>query len=210
MTLFYKLAYAIGFAPWEQATTYPPAVARIAGLFDREARERQAPYGKALDLGCGTGFWSVELAKRGWSVTGIDMVHRAVAQARERARKARLDISFIEGDMTALRDAGVGTGFSFFWDFGALHGLSPAGRMAVGREVTAVAAPDATMVMVAFVPARRVLLPRGVSRAEIEAAFPDWTVVEEQPFNVSGRPPRLRSVDLRCYRLRRTGAGGSE
>jgi hypothetical protein len=123
-------------------------------------------------------------------------------KARERAEKAGVEVRFIEGDLTALRKAGVGEGFRFFWDFGAVHGLTRAQREAVGREVTAVAAPDATILMLAWKPGRRGPLPRGASRADIEAAFPDWRVIEEEVFDVSGLPPPLKNVDPRCYRLR--------
>jgi SAM-dependent methyltransferase len=203
VTLFYRIAYGIGFAPWEHAATHPAAADQIAALFDREEAERNPPYGRALDLGCGTGFWSVELAARGWQVTGIDIVAKAIGQARARARRAGVEVRFIAGDATALRSAGVGSGFSFVWDFGAVHGLTPAQRAAVGREVTAVTTPDATMAMLAWAPGRRWPLPRGAGRADIEAAFPDWRVVDEVAFDVSGLPPPLRNVDPRCYRLRR-------
>ena len=45
----------------------------------------------------------------------------------------------------------------------------------MGREVTAVAAPGATLLMMAWAPARRRLLPRGAGRADIQAAYPTWT-----------------------------------
>lgn len=203
MSLFYRIAYSIGFTPWEHAATHPAAADHIGALFEREARERTPPYGSALDLGCGSGHWAIELAARGWRVTGIDIVPKAIGKARERARRAGADVRFVEGDVTALRAAGVGSGFSFVWDFGTVHGLNPTERAAVGREVSAVAAPDATMLMLAWVPGRRGPLPRGASRADIEAAFPDWAIIDEDAFDVTGLPPPLRGVDPRCYRLRR-------
>ncbi len=42
-------------------------------MFDREERGRQPPYGRAVDLGTGSGIWGIELAKRGWQVTGVDL-----------------------------------------------------------------------------------------------------------------------------------------
>lgn len=203
MSLFYRIAYGIGFTPWEKAATHGPAAAHIARLFDREQRDRQPPYGKALDLGCGTGFWSVDLASRGWEVTGIDIVPMAVNKARERAWKAGVEVRLLQGDVTALRAAQVGTGFRLIWDFGTVHGLTRAQREAVGREVSAVAAPDATMLMLAWAPGYRGPLPRGASRADIEAAFPGWKVVDVDLFDASGLPLPLRNVEPRCYRLRR-------
>ena len=74
----YRLAYAIGFHPWEDAAADPPFVAKAAQMFDHEERGRQPPYGRALDLGTGSGIWGIELAKRGWQVTGVDLVEKAL------------------------------------------------------------------------------------------------------------------------------------
>ncbi len=203
MSLFYKIAFRLGFTPWEQAATHPPAVEKISILFDREESGLQSPYGRALDLGCGTGIWSVELASRGWQVTGIDIVPKAVRSARERAREAGVEVRFVEGDITALRAVGVGSGFRFVWDFGTVHGLTQKQREAVGREVSAVTADDATMLMMAWPPGRRGPLPRGASRGDIEADFPDWKVITEDAFDAFGLPGPLGSVDQRFYRMRR-------
>ena len=76
--------------------------------------------------------------------------------------------------------------------------------MALGREVTAVAAPGATLLLMAWAPGRRGPLWRGASRADIEAAYPDWTVIGEQSFDVTGAPfyRHMRKANPRCYRLR--------
>jgi SAM-dependent methyltransferase len=203
MAIFYRLAYLIGFTPWEDAANHPAVAKHLAALLDRETQERHPPYGAALDLGCGTGGWAIDLARRGWMVTGIDMVPRAIARARRRAAAAGVDVKFVEGDLTALHAAGVGDRFQFFMDFGAIHGLTHAQRIAVAREVTAVAAPDSTMLMLAWAPGRRGPLPRGMNRAEIEEAFSAWRVIDEQPFDVSGMPAPLRKTNPVVYRVRR-------
>src|SRR6476646_11861129 len=41
---------------------------------------------EALDIGCGTGFLSLELAYRGHRVTGIDFAPSMIAQARKERR----------------------------------------------------------------------------------------------------------------------------
>ena len=48
MSTFYKLAYAVGFTPWENAVTHTPAADQITALFDRKERERAPPYGSAF------------------------------------------------------------------------------------------------------------------------------------------------------------------
>lgn len=42
---------------------------------------------KILDLGCGTGRHSIELSKRGYNITGIDLSDSPLAKAREKSEK---------------------------------------------------------------------------------------------------------------------------
>ena len=202
MSLFYKIAYRFGLTPWERMPTLP-AGEQASAMFDREEDGSQPPHGLALDLGCGTGIWSVILAERGWEVTGVDIVKKAVDRAGERAREAGVEVRFVEAAVTALQAAGIGSGFRLVLDFGTVHGLTQAQREAVGREVTAVAAADATLLMYAFPPGRRGPLPRGASRGDLEAAYPGWTVIDEEAFDASGAPRPIRRAAPRWYRLRR-------
>jgi SAM-dependent methyltransferase len=201
MRLFYRIAYWVGFTPWERMNLLP-IYSQLTALLDREESERKQPFGQALDLGCGTGFSAVHLARRGWQVTGIDLVAKALSTARKRAREAGVQVRFVHGDITALRAAGIGPSFEFFLDLGAVHGLNETDRRAVGREVTAVAAPGATLLMAAWAPGRRGPFPRGVSRQDIEAAYPDWAVIGEEAADVTSAPRPVKKADPRFYRLR--------
>jgi SAM-dependent methyltransferase len=203
VSFFYALAYRLGFMPWEHAATHPAAANHITALFEREERGREPPFGRALDLGCGTGHWSVVLAQRGWDVTGVELIPKAVRAARERVRKSGYEIKIAQGDVAALRDCGIGSGFRLVWDFGTLHGLTDVQRTAAAQEITAIAAADAALLILAWTPARRGPLPRGMSRAEITAAFGAWRVTEEERFDATGLPAPLRNVDPRVYRLQR-------
>lgn len=187
MSLFYTAAYWIGFKPWELMATLPIRD-QLSALFNRDEDGRMQPFGRALDLGCGTGIWSVKLAVRGWQVTGVEIIGRALLAALERARNASVEVQLIHGDITALRAAGVNGGFRLVLDLGAIHGLNDKERAAVGREVNAVAAADATILMPAWAPARRGPLPRGASRGDIEAVFSGWTVIDEEACDVAGAP----------------------
>jgi len=57
---------------------------------------------KILDVGCGTGRHSIELTKRGYSVTGIDFSESQLASAREKAEKENLKIDFQKHDARNL------------------------------------------------------------------------------------------------------------
>lgn len=60
-----------------------------------------------------------KLAARGWEVTGVDLIPKALRRARERAREAGVELRLIEGDVTALGSADVGSGFQLLLDFDA-------------------------------------------------------------------------------------------
>jgi SAM-dependent methyltransferase len=199
--MFYRLAYWVGFTPWERASETHGQL--IGALLDREQSERQPPYGSALDLGCGTGRWSVDLARRGWNVVGVDAVPKALRGARVRAQNAGVDVRFLRGDVTSLGTLGVGTGIDFFLDVGCFHGLSDSEREAMGRGVTSVASTDATFLVLVWKPGRRGPLPRGASRSDLEGAFSGWKVIAEDPMPAAALPKALQNADPRCYRLRR-------
>ncbi len=198
--LLYRVLWGLGLTPWERRQAWTE---QVSAMFHREEQERQPPLGAALDLGCGTGFWSVHLAERGWDVTGVEIVAKALRAARERAQKAGVEARFLEGSVAALQDAGVGSGFRLVLDFGTVHGLAPAEVEAVAREVTAVTTDDAILLMYAFSPGRKGPTPRGLSRQEVEAAYGGWRVVDEQPFDTSDMPSVFKKANPRWYRLQR-------
>jgi SAM-dependent methyltransferase len=201
--LFYELAYRIGFTPWERAATHPAAAPLVHSSFDRETQRLTAPLGRALDVGCGNGAWSLELAKRGWEVVGIDLVATAVRTARHRVAQSNANVKIVHGDITRMREAGVGADFRLVWDFGTIHGLTPEQRAATGREIDAVTTPDAVILLMAWTPARRGPLPRGMGRESMLAMLPGWRITDEEPFDASGLPKALRSVGPQLYRLER-------
>src|SRR5512139_1621973 len=161
MSLGYQLAYRVGLTPWENAGEV--AREHFSALLDREERDRTRPLGRALDLGCGTGAHTIELAERGWTAIGVDDVGRAIGKARGRAGAERA--TFLVGDVTDLPEALAGSGaegpVDFFLDVGCFHGLDDDQRAAEAAGVTALAAPSATALLLAFRPSGRPLLPRG-------------------------------------------------
>ena len=57
---------------------------------------------RILDIGCGTGRHSRELAKRGYSVTGVDLSESQLNRAKELTEKEKLKIDFQIQDARAL------------------------------------------------------------------------------------------------------------
>jgi len=54
---------------------------------------------KVLDLCCGVGRHSIEFAKRGYDVTGVDKTGHYLQDARQRAKEEGADIEFVKDDM---------------------------------------------------------------------------------------------------------------
>lgn len=59
-----------------------------------------APGSRILDMGCGTGRHAIELARRGYRVTGVDLSSGMLAQARSAARKSHVEVEWIKDDAT--------------------------------------------------------------------------------------------------------------
>ncbi|OBG99967.1 bifunctional 2-polyprenyl-6-hydroxyphenol methylase/3-demethylubiquinol 3-O-methyltransferase UbiG [Mycobacterium sp. E3247] len=188
-TLF-RIFYRVGFTPWDGH----PIAQKLRDLVEGTNDTPPLPAGSALDLGCGTGDSSVYLAQHGWNVTGVDFVPRALEKAR--AKAADLPVNFAQADVTRLSQTGIGTGFELIVDNGCLHNMSDVDREAYVREVSAVAAPDARLFIVAFRPGGRFGV-RGVEPAEMETRFASaWTLLSAGD-----------EVDLDEARRRRGGAG---
>jgi len=193
----YALMYRFRLTPWERYGL--AAAASIEALLDREEAERSRPLGRALDLGCGRGQYTPELARRGWEAVGIDYVPRAIDAAN---RRAVAGATFVVGDVTDLAPADLGM-FDFFFDVGCFQGLSSEQRLAEGRGVSALANPGATLLMLAFQPTSMRSLAGGVSEADVEAAFPGWEMLSVEPADTAGLGWPMNKTSPQWYRLRR-------
>ena len=193
----YAFAYRLGFTPWEG---YGDAAATsIKAVLDREEAERSRPLGRALDLGCGRGQYTPDLARRGWEVVGVDSVPQAVDAARSKGVEGA---TFVVGDVTSLSPDELGT-FDFFFDVGCFQGLGSQQRLAAGRGISALANPGATLLMLAFGATRIRSVIGGVSRAEVEAAFPGWQMLAVEPGDTTGLGWPMNRTAPQWFRLRR-------
>jgi len=58
---------------------------------------------KILDIGCGTGRHAIELARRGYVVTGLDLSDSQLARARKKATAAGVKVAFLKRDARDFR-----------------------------------------------------------------------------------------------------------
>ncbi len=93
----------------EKALKYDEWYRTPAGRFaDRVEKEavlallEPHPGMSVLDVGCGTGNYSLELAGRGLVVTGLDASPEMIKAARAKAEERGLDVEFVLGDALQL------------------------------------------------------------------------------------------------------------
>jgi SAM-dependent methyltransferase len=193
-TLF-RLFYRLGFTPWEGHPLAQSLRNLVEGNNSSDSRGSAAlPAGTALELGCGTGDTAIYLAKHGWQVTAVDFVPTALEKARAKARVESANVNFVHADVRQLRQAGISGPLQLIVDNGCLHNMNDGDRDSYVREVSAVAAPDARLLIVAFVPGGRFGV-RGIDRAEMERRFASgWTLVSagsEQELDREKTPTRF-------------------
>ncbi len=192
----YRLMYRVGFTPWD--TGEVPA--ELSAVVDGPQALRP---GRALDIGCGTGAQAVYLARNGWQVTAIDAVSRPLARARARAAAAGVEVDWIEASVARLAELWLAPGFALVFDRGCFHGLSDDERAAYAASVTALAAPGATLLLMAFAPNRILVAPAGAEQSELEGRFAEWELIgaaRDIGGEISGP---LRNVPRTWYRFRR-------
>jgi SAM-dependent methyltransferase len=147
------------------------------------------PTGKSvLDLCCGPGRCSVSLAKRGFSVTGVDRTNYLLEKARARARAAHVKIEWVQEDMRDfVRPGSFALALSMFTSFGYFDdkredmivlenvyaSLKPGGAFLIevlGKERLAKVLQATTSSV----------LPDGTLMVERHEIFDDWTRVRNE------------------------------
>jgi SAM-dependent methyltransferase len=195
----YALMYRFGITPWERYRTV--AAASIAALLDLEETERSRTLGRALDLGCGRGQYTPELARRGWEAVGIDYVPAAIEAATAKSRGVE-GLRYVVGDVTRLPSAHLGT-FDCFLDIGCFQGLDAEQRLSQGGGVSALANSRATLLLLSFGPSRWRSLVRGASQEEVETAFAGWEMLAAESADTAGLGWPMNKTAPQWYRLRR-------
>jgi SAM-dependent methyltransferase len=195
--------YRLGFAPWERRNV--PELWRP--LFEGPLALEP---GRALDIGCGSGRDAVHLAAHGWQVTAVEFVEKALDRAKQRAAEEAVEVRWVSGNVGELGRLGLEPGYSLIYDFGCIQGLSDSARRGAAAGLSALAAPGARLLFLAFKAGRRILLPRGMDREHLVDLLGDgWDLEHAESVVTDDLPPPVRRAEPTLYRLaRRTGLPG--
>jgi ubiquinone/menaquinone biosynthesis C-methylase UbiE len=155
--------YAEGIPPWQIDRPQPEVIQLI------EQGKFESP---VLDLGCGTGDNTIELARRGLVVKGLDAVPEALERARKKTEQAGLKQSpeFVLAD--ALRLAESGLKARTVLDCALFHTFSDEERREYIRGLEAVLSPEGRLHILSFSELEtRQPGPRRLSLSEITGSF---------------------------------------
>jgi hypothetical protein len=113
-------------------------------------------------------------------------------------------VRWVAGDVASRSTLGLGGGYSMVHDRGCFHDLSPAARDGYVRGVSELAAPGATLLLLAFARRERGIGPSGASEEEVQRRFDaDWELVSVQNDSGTVPPGPMRRVPRIWYRLQR-------
>ena len=160
--------YRAGKPPWDTDVTPPELVALVAG---REP-------GRALELGCGTGTNAIYLARLGWDVVAVDLIDRAVEQARAKAAAAGVTPRFLCADAARLDFDGR---FELFFDLSCFCAIPAHRRDAYVAGLTRRAVTGAQLLMFGYGPEAFDDPISGVTADELRTRFTGWDLVDVTP-----------------------------
>ncbi|WP_410665358.1 class I SAM-dependent methyltransferase [Amycolatopsis sp. lyj-84] len=100
---------------------------------------------KVLDMGCGTGRFTIPLALAGARMTGLDLTAAMLDQARTKAKAAGVDIDFRQGDMASLPFPD--NSFDVVTSMLALMHIPLSDRQSVFSEIARVLKPGGRMLL---------------------------------------------------------------
>ncbi len=167
--------------PDERMEAAPEQVDKILALAECSG-------GAVLDLCCGPGRHSVELAKRGFRVTGVDRTPFLLDKARERGRAQGVDVEWIHQDMREFsRPDAFDLATSMFTSFGYFDDKGEDRHVLANIFLSLKAGGRLVMEMMGkerlahiFQPTSSQQLEDGTLLVERREVFDDWTRIRNE------------------------------
>src|SRR5579864_1225912 len=163
----FEAAYLEGSPPWDIGRAQPELVSLAqAGRIT----------GRVIDLGCGTGENALYLATSGLDVVGVDASPEAIRQAREKASRRGIAVTFDIADVLELHD--YREDFDTATDSGVFHVFDDDDRRRYERSVRGTLHPGGRLFVLCFSDRQPGDWgPRRVTQRELRATFADgWQV----------------------------------
>jgi len=157
----------------EQTAAELDDIIRLLGLSEGDA---------ILDVPCGEGRHTVELAARGYRVTGLDLSRPLLDAARDRAARRGVAVEWVEGDMRRIGRQAEFDGAICYW--GSFGYFDDGGNLEFLQEAARALRPGGRMIIDTHIMETllRVFTPRGWNR------MGDVHLIEERRFDhVRGR-----------------------
>lgn len=183
---------------------YDAEMERLGAPEDFYLKLAQRIGGTILELGCGTGRYTIPIAQAGIAITGLDIVPQMLAHAR--SKSADLPIQWVKAD---ARDFHLGKHFRFIFESGAMfcHLETRADYEALLSCVREHLEPDGT-----FAVSSRLIQPGTILVTEGEEDWFSYTASSGETVRMSGfqQYDTLAQVTIETAIRRWTDADGQE
>jgi SAM-dependent methyltransferase len=185
---------------WDMA---PAQVDSLLELADLE------PGARVLDLCCGPGRHALELARRGFRVTGVDRTAAYLDAARQKAAEEGLETEFVQEDMRRfVRPGAFDVAINLFTSFGYFE--DPAQDLQVAKNLHASLRPGGKLVMemMGKEPLARIFRERdwswldeerGVIMLEERKLSQGWSWIENTWILLHGSERKTYTISHRLY-----------
>ena len=159
--------------PWEIGSIQPELKRLI---------EEFPPVGMILDIGCGSGESTFDLARMGYEVIGIDFIEKAIARANQKVREIeevdKFNIRFINGD--GLKPSRYIKGVGGIIDSGFIHLFSDNIIVEYLKELYQVLNPKGRIYLIEFaIDFNLPNTPRSITKEIIRELFnsDEWNIL---------------------------------
>ncbi len=182
---------------WSSTTLQVDDVMRMLGV---------KPTATVLDLCCGLGRHSLELARRGFNVVGVDRTAFYLDKAREQAQREKLNVEFVKDDMRRFcRPDAFDVVINLYTSFGYFENPAEDRRVLVNTHSSLRAGGRLVMEMVGKEILARIFRERdwreegGVMWLEERKVSKDWTWIDNRWILLQGDKRREFRVSHRLY-----------